>query len=207
MNGVPQGGPFTVDSSVEATTQAQPLTPTETNLGIGFNWWGGDGVIFATALLWLVSRALKRRGLAMVGLRGVEGLAAASAVSGILKGSLGRARPTISPGNPWNFNFFHGWTDAAYFSMPSGHTTASFGAAVAMCIAVRDWPAAPKWITRVVMVSSAVLVAWARVATHQHWVSDVVVGALLGTTIATLVMRAHAKHPDSKFDRVMLGAK
>jgi membrane-associated phospholipid phosphatase len=177
------------------------------SLGIAFNWWGGDGVIIATALLWIVSRALKRRRLALVGLRGVEGLALASAVSGILKGSLGRARPSVSPGDPWNFNFFHGWTDAAYFSMPSGHTTASFGAAVAMTIAVADWPTLPKWIIRVVMLTSAAMVAWARVATHQHWVSDVVVGALLGSTVATLVMRVHAKHPDAKFDHVMLGAK
>ncbi len=207
MTGQRQGGPFTVDSAVEATTQAAPLTSTQDSLGIGFNWWGGDGVVYATALLWIVSRLCKRRDLARVGLRGLEGLAFASAVSGILKGSLGRARPTISPGNPWNFNFFHGWSDAAYFSMPSGHTTASFGAAVAMTIAVADWPAAPKWIARVVLLTSAVMVAWARVATHQHWVTDVVAGALLGTTVATLVMRVHAKHPESRFDHVLLGAK
>jgi membrane-associated phospholipid phosphatase len=175
-------------------------------IAAAFNWWGGPGVIWLAALAWLGGVALKRPHVARIGLRGAEAIALSSAISGIVKGFAGRARPFVTPGEPWHWNFLHGWTDAHYFSMPSGHTTATMGFAAAIGVAsVRSTPAA-----RAAMIAgafcAAFLVAFARAYTNQHWFSDIVTGAILGSTTGFFLARWHERHPGTAFDRKLLGA-
>ena len=61
-------------------------------------------------------------------------------------------------------------------SFPSGHTTASFAAAVAFGIFH------PKW--GMGLLTLAVLIAWSRLYLFVHWPSDVAVGILAGTISA-----------------------
>src|SRR5262249_4500715 len=117
-------------------------------IGAAFNWWGGPGVIYFTALVWLGARALKPGRTSLLGLRAAEAIAVASALSGILKGFAGRGRPFITPDAPWHWNFLHGWTDARYFSMPSGHATATVAFATAISIASVRW-ATPARVTMI----------------------------------------------------------
>ena len=173
-------------------------------VGRVFNWWGGSGVVWFAALCWLGGRAMKRRRLSDIGLRGVEAMAVASAIGGIVKGLVGRARPFLAPGEPWDWSFARGWTDARYFSMPSGHTTATFAFAAAVTVAAVRLPRF-RWVIGLVVFASALLVAFARVFTDQHWLSDVVVGALLGSVTGIVLTRWHNRHPQSAFDRVLLG--
>ena len=171
-----------------------------------FNWWGGPGVIWTVALLWLGARALKQPRTAQLGLRGAEGIAVSSAISGVLKGFAGRSRPFLSPAEPWHWDFAHGWTDARYFSMPSGHTTATFAFAAAASVVAASWRPAPRVALAAAGFCSALLVAFARLYLDQHWVSDVAAGALLGSATGLALTRWHAHHPDSRFDRALVGA-
>jgi membrane-associated phospholipid phosphatase len=171
------------------------------------NWWGGDGVVYAAVLLWLGARAIRRGALSRVGLRGAEALAVASAISGIVKGLAGRARPYVTPGEPWHFDFNHGWTDAQYFSMPSGHTTASMAFAVGIALALFAAKVRRRWLIATPLVLSACVVAWARIVTNQHWLSDVVAGSVLGATTALCLSVLHRKKPSPRYERVMLGAQ
>ena len=173
-------------------------------VGRSFNWWGGSGVVWFAALCWLGGRAMKRRRLSEIGLRGVEAMAVASSIGGIIKGFAGRSRPFLAPGESWHWSFAHGWTDARYFSMPSGHTTATFAFAAAVTVAAVRIPRF-RWVIGLVVFASALLVAFARVYTDQHWLSDVVVGALLGSVTGIVLTRWHNRHPQSAFDRVLLG--
>ena len=84
-----QGEPnivWRIDAAVQRATrdsslqQARPLQA----IASGANWWGGDGVVWTAAFLWLGARAIGRRGVARVGLRAAEALAVASAISGIV---------------------------------------------------------------------------------------------------------------------------
>lgn len=85
----------------------------------------------------------------------------------------GRERP-YSGYNPFTFN---GLTmDNEIQSFPSGHTTVAF----AVSSAIAEYY--DKWWLRIGMYSFASLTAYARVRNKQHWVSDVVFGALLGIT-------------------------
>ena len=171
-----------------------------------FNWRGGPGVICCAAVLWLGARALKRHGIAELGLRGAEGIAVASAISGIAKGLTGRSRPFLVPAEPWHWEFAHGWTDARFFSMPSGHTTATFAFAAAASVVAGNWRPIPRAAFTAAVFGSALLVAFARAFLDQHWLTDVAAGALLGGVTGFALARWHVRHPATPFDRALLGA-
>jgi membrane-associated phospholipid phosphatase len=199
---------YDVDRAVASASQSATLqqSPTLHAIGRTFNWWGGSGVIWFTALIWLGGRAVKRGRAALLGLRAAEAIAVASSLSGILKGFAGRARPFVTPDAPWHWNFLHGWTDARYFSMPSGHTTATIAFATAISVASASWAPSARIAMILGAFASTLLVAFARIYTNQHWFSDVLIGALLGAITGFLIARWHERHPRTAFDRAMAGA-
>jgi undecaprenyl-diphosphatase len=96
----------------------------------------------------------------------------------ITKRFIGRARPFVG-GAPDAFLYSPFAFHVHYASMPSGHTTTAFAAAIAVGAL---WPR-----TRVVMWIYAVLVAVSRVMVTAHHPSDTVIGALVGIFGALLV--------------------
>ena len=199
---------YDIDRTVASALQSLPFQQDHTlhSISAAFNWWGGPGVIWFAAILWLGGRALKHAPVSTLGLRGAEAIAVASAISGIVKGFAGRARPFVSPDDPGQWNFLHGWTDARYFSMPSGHTTATIAFAAAIGVASGGWAPSKRVAMIVGAFAAASLVAFARLYSNQHWFSDVATGALLGCTTGLLLARWHERHPRTAFDRALLGA-
>lgn len=194
------------DLAVHAAMRAEPLQASVLAQASarGGNWWGGSGVIWFGALLWLGGRALRRGAAARIGFRGIEALAVASAVSGITKGMAGRARPFVDA-EPWHWEFMHGWTDARFFSMPSGHTTAATAFATGVILATRRWPPVRRAMIGVLALLSVVLVAWSRMYSNQHWLSDVLAGAILGAFAGLVLARVHANGATPAYDRITVG--
>ncbi len=199
---------YDADRAIAAASQSVALQQSAAFHAIGkaFNWWGGPGVIWLAAILWLGGRALGRGRISLLGLRGAEAIAVASALSGIVKGFAGRARPFVVPDEPWHWNYLHGWTDARYFSMPSGHTTATIAFAAAITIASSRWPAPARVAMIAAAFLSAFLVAFARIYANQHWFSDIIAGMALGAMTGFFLARWHERHPGTAFDRALLGA-
>jgi len=205
----PQNPVYRLDADIQRAVRSSGVqaSPALRQISRDINWWGGDGVIFYTLLVLIAGRVFKRREMAEFGLRGAEGIALSSAISAIIKGFAGRSRPFISPGAPWHWSFLHGWTDAHYFSMPSGHTTATFGFTTAVCFTVlARQPGLLRWSGTMLYFAAAFLVAFSRVYTDQHWFSDVAAGALLGLLSGIWLVRFHARNRNSRLDRIMLGA-
>lgn len=169
------------------------------------NWWGGSGVIWCTVLLWLGARVGRQRRLSLLGLRAAEAIAVSSAISAVMKALGGRWRPFLAPGEPWHWSFAHGWADARYFSMPSGHTTVSFAFAVVLSTSLAGISRTLRLGAIFLACGAAAGVAFARVYLDQHWLSDVAAGALLGSVTGWLIVHWHATRQDSAFDRAMLG--
>ena len=199
---------YDVDRAIASALQSLPFQQDHTlhSISVAFNWWGGPGVIWFAAILWLGGRALKHAPVSYLGLRGLEAIAVASAISGIVKGFAGRARPFVAPDDPGNWNFLHGWSDARYFSMPSGHTTATVAFAAAISVASVRWAPSQRIAMIVGASAAAFLVAFARLYSNQHWFSDVIAGALLGIGTGLLLTRWHLNRPRTAFDRALLGA-
>jgi membrane-associated phospholipid phosphatase len=82
-----------------------------------------------------------------------------------------------------------------HLSFWSGHTTTAFSAAaaagyVAQMRGYESWP----WIYAVGFTAAGA-VAYLRVASDKHWMTDVVVGAVVGTGVGFLVPWLHRSNP------------
>jgi membrane-associated phospholipid phosphatase len=98
----------------------------------------------------------------------------------VIKRMIGRARPLVGGSlDPYLFSPFK-WT-AEYASLPSGHATTAFAAAIAFGTL---WP---RW--RTVFWVYALLIAVSRVVLTAHYPSDVLAAAAVGIVGALLVRR------------------
>jgi membrane-associated phospholipid phosphatase len=106
-------------------------------------------------------------------------IAAPSVFTTIIKRLIGRARPMVSgqQTDPFLYEPFVWRPD--YASLPSGHVTTAFAAAIAIGLL---WPR-----LRPVLWAYALIIAVSRVALFAHHPSDVVAGAFVGVVGALLV--------------------
>jgi len=83
-----------------------------------------------------------------------------------------------------------------HLSFWSGHTTTAFSAAAAAgyVAQMRGYPSWP-WVYAVGFTAAGA-VAYLRVAGDKHWMTDVVVGAVVGTGIGFLVPWLHRSNPE-----------
>jgi membrane-associated phospholipid phosphatase len=105
--------------------------------------------------------------------------AIASAVTTVVKYTIGRTRPTH--GDSHDFQPFGGGT-----SFPSGHTTLAFAVATAIADESQNG-----WVDAAAY-GAATLTAYARVNDDRHWASDVLAGALIGHLSARWLSRRDA---------------
>jgi undecaprenyl-diphosphatase len=102
-------------------------------------------------------------------------VAAAGLADDILKIIFGRARPYVwLAGDDSGFGFFR--YGAKFASFPSGHTTTSVAAALALGAVF------PRW--RPGFLLAALAIALSRIVLDVHYLSDVIAGALLGSAVA-----------------------
>ena len=141
--------------------------PAIESIAIALNYIGGTLsmtiVSIAVVTVFLVLRRF--RDAATVGL--AVGLA--TAISTLIKLSLNRPRPA------------GGVTDVETSSFPSGHATAAAAITVALALIfsrVWIWALAAIWIVAMALSRTYLLV---------HWASDVLAGAVLGSSVALLV--------------------
>ena len=174
---------------------------------VGFETISSPGAYVIGGSLYLIGRFAKKPDLQDFGWHGTEAVLVANAVTGLLKGTLGRARPFVSNDtNPRDFHFGGGFRTADRQSFPSGHTTTAFAAAAAVTSEIRRLhPKALPYVATV-MYGGATLVGLSRMYHNKHWASDVALGAAIGTFSGLKVVRYSHAHPDNKVDRVMLHA-
>jgi membrane-associated phospholipid phosphatase len=177
------------------------------NSAVGFETISSPGAYVIGGSLYLIGRFAKKPNLADFGWHGTEAVLVANGVTGLLKGTLGRARPFVSNDtNPRDFRFGAGFRSTDRQSFPSGHTTTAFAAAAAVTSEIRRLhPKALPYVATV-MYGGATLVGLSRMYHNKHWASDVALGAAVGTFSGLKVVRYSHAHPDNKVDRVMLHA-
>lgn len=177
-----------------------------------FNWMGDPGIPAIGAGIYAVGRVLRNRPIAALGLHGVEGVLLGSAITGTLKGLAGRARPYVHVDTvSTDFELFRGFKSGTeYKSFPSGHTTNAFAAAAVTTAEVVHWTEVKGWwpgwpyVTGTALFGGATLVGIARMYRDQHWASDVVVGAAIGTFSGLKVVKYAYRHPQNRLDRWLL---
>lgn len=174
-----------------AVTEAAKRLPRWVRVAFAFvtdfgksGWFLWPTAILLVAIAAVASPALARLSrlvLAAVAVRVAflfAAIAAPSLFVTVIKRLIGRARPFVSEqADP--FLYLPLVWRADHASMPSGHATSAFAAAIAVGLL---WPR-----LRAVMLAYAVAIAASRVVLGAHYVSDVVAGAIVGAAGALIV--------------------
>jgi membrane-associated phospholipid phosphatase len=163
----------------------------------------GSYVIGGT--MYLAGRLSKNERLADLGWHGTEALIVGEVVAGVIKGTVGRQRPSVRPRNSNSYSLFRGFLGGdQYRSFPSGHSTSAFAAAAAVSSETSRWWPNTRWIIGPALFTGAALTGVSRMYNNRHWASDVLVGAGLGTFAGLKVVRYHHSHPGNRLDKWLL---
>jgi membrane-associated phospholipid phosphatase len=188
------------DSSTQANRKLQTLaTFVRTTAAPGALYIGGS--------MYAVGRIAKNRKVASLGLHGTEALIVGEAVASALKGVVGRQRPYVTPSDPNAYRLFRGVKAGNdYRSFPSGHTVAAFAAAAAVTAETSRNASNTTWMVAPIMYGGAALVGASRMYNNQHWATDVLAGAAIGTFAGLKVVRFNDSRPGNRVDRIFLTA-
>jgi len=170
----------------------------------GFRVLAVPGSLLAGVGLYTLGRADGQRRLQALGLHSVESILIASILGGGIKLAAGRARPYVDIDNPTDFQLFRGLTNDSYRSFPSGHTINAFAFASTVTRETQFWWPHSVWYVGTVMYSGATLMGLSRIYNNQHWASDVMGGAAIGTLIGLKVVKYTHSHPGNRIDRELI---
>jgi membrane-associated phospholipid phosphatase len=134
------------------------------------------GAVAAT--FYIVGRTSHNKRARETGILGAEALIDSMIVGGGLKLITQRARPQSGADRS---EFFEGGT-----SFPSGHAIHAWSVATVIAKEYHDRP-----LVQVAAYGIAGAVSVARVTVHKHYISDALIGSLLGYGIGQYVYRAH----------------
>lgn len=157
--------------------------------------------------LYLVGRIAGWNRVADLGLHATESVMLAEGVGYVLKRTIGRARPYVSnTADPSDFSFGTGFGTGDRRSFPSGHTYTAFAVASAVTSETRAWWPGSTWFVAPLMYGGAAMVGLSRMYHNQHWASDIVLGAAVGTFSGLKLVRFMHDRPDNRADRFLLGS-
>jgi membrane-associated phospholipid phosphatase len=184
------------DSSTQANRRLQTLASiVRTTAAPGAYIIGGT--------MYAAGRLSKNEKLADLGLHGTEALVVGEITATLMKGTIGRARPFVGAG-PDSYGLGRGFSNNAFKSFPSGHSVSAFAAAAAVTSETSRWSPGTRWVVGPVLYGGAALVGASRMYNNQHWASDVIIGAGIGTFAGLKVVRFHHAHPGNRLDRWLL---
>jgi membrane-associated phospholipid phosphatase len=157
--------------------------------------------------VYVVGRVFKWPVVSDVSLHLAESVAAASLTAQVIRGPLGRTRPlNVNPefSDQYNFHFMKGFTHFENRSFPSIHSSSGFAAASAVTAEVYQRDRSATWFVAVPAYLLAMTPGLSRMYLGQHWASDIVSGAMLGTFYGWRVVQYSHAHPRTPVDRLFL---
>lgn len=175
---------FLLDAPVRDLMQRQ-RSSTNDDLGLFTERYGrGDGEVVLGAGLYLGGLLAGSEDLRVTGRMLLEGLAYAGIINVLSKSAFGRAQPYTGE-DPLSFHWFE--TGPSSTSFPSGHTTVAFVTSSILSRRIRWWPAT------VVLYSLATGTALQRMYDNKHWLSDTMLGAVLGIVVGEAITAEEGK--------------
>jgi len=164
------------------------------------------GSLIASVGLYGLGRANGQRRVQSLGLHSLESILLSDIVGTTIKFTAGRARPYVDIENPYDFQLFRG-TDHQYQSFPSGHTLNAFAFASTLTRETQFWWPHSAWYVGTVFYGGATLMGLSRIYNNQHWASDVMAGAAIGTLIGTKVVKYTHSNPGNRLDKRLIKGK
>lgn len=165
---------------------------------------GYPGALIVSGGLYAGGLIVGDRALAGSGLHTGGAILIAGAVTYLGKAVVGRARPKLDVESPFQLGFMRGLGNDDYRSFPSGHTTAAFAMAGALATEIGTHAPEVRGWAGVALYGAATLVGISRLYHNEHWASDVVAGAAIGTFSGWKVVRWMHANPNNELDRLFL---
>jgi membrane-associated phospholipid phosphatase len=129
----------------------------------------GDGIFASCLILFFFYRQRKQQAFALL----VSFLISGIAVQ-VIKNFVSAPRPKIFFETGQYLYFINGVSHGGLSSFPSGHTATAFAIATVIVMIIES----KKW--QLLVLSAAVLVGYSRIYLAQHFLMDVITGALIG---------------------------
>ncbi|HMQ70292.1 MAG TPA: phosphatase PAP2 family protein [Ignavibacteria bacterium] len=165
------GGLMTIDDNVKNAVVSDNDTETSRSWTVGKEYGnilftGTGSVLIYTAGLLTHNKKIRVTGRMLI-----QSLLYSGIANSGIKYITGRSRPYVT-NDQYQFNWFQ--TNNDYISFPSGHTTVAF--AVSSVFAERI----DTWWSRVFFYTLAAVTGYSRIHDNQHWLTDVVMGGVIG---------------------------
>jgi len=170
----------------------------------GFRLLGDPGSVVTGLGIYIVGRADGQRRVQAMGLHSVESILLADVLGGGIKLTAGRQRPFVDIKNPYNFQLWRGFVSDQYRSFPSGHTVTAFAFASTVTRESQFWWPHAAFYIGTVFYGGATLVGLSRMYNNQHWASDVMAGAAIGTIVGLKVVKYTHSHPGNQVDTKLI---
>jgi membrane-associated phospholipid phosphatase len=160
---------------------------------------------FGAVAAYGIGRLTHSEATADIGLHMTESLVLTTAIGQVVRGALGRARPSSAINGPGTHRFGRGYTDFEYRSFPSLHAATAFAASAAAVEEIRiRSPHSLPWAAPL-LYGAASVPGFTRLYLNKHWASDVVAGSFLGAMLGIKTVRYAHSRPRTKLDRFLLG--
>jgi membrane-associated phospholipid phosphatase len=157
--------------------------------------------------VYAIGRVFKWPTVSDVSLHLAESVAAASITSQMIRGPLGRTRPSsVNPqfSDQYNFQFMKGFTNFQNRAFPSIHSSSGFAAASALTAEVNIRHPSATWSVGVPAYLLAITPGLSRMYLGQHWASDILAGAVIGTFYGWRIVQYSHAHARTPVDRLFL---
>jgi membrane-associated phospholipid phosphatase len=153
-------------------------------------------------LTYITGRLTKSSLLTEVGLHTTEAVAAASLSMQMIRGPLGRSRPHVTGfSDQYDFHPFGGFREFKYRAFPSIHSGSGFAAATVLVAETRRRNPKATWVVAPISYGLALTPGLSRMYLGQHWMSDILAGAVVGTLAGLKVVDYAYDHPDNRVER------
>ena len=159
--------------------------------------------------LWGIGRLTGAETLADITFHAAEAVVVGSAASQLIRGPLGRSRPHVTNfEDQYDFKPFRGFREFEYRAFPSIHTASAFAVATVYVLETDRRAPHVTWFVAPVAYVLALGPGISRMYTGQHWASDVLAGAFMGTLAGFKIVRYnHDVKPDNRVNRWFLGSE
>ena len=179
---------FSLDKDLKNLSARNQNSKTKSITDIGEKYGNGIYSVILSAGLFSTGLITNNKEVTNTGRILAEALAVSGLTVQLIKIVSGRSRPYLNEGN-FKFNWFE--TNNDYNSFPSGHTVVAFTTSSVLAASIKNVYAS------IALYSLAGLTAYQRIYSNNHWFSDTVLAAIIGTVVGNALVRIN----DDRFDQ------